>query len=111
MKAKIALTLGALSLIAVAVPAVYADSYTTTTTSTEQAAPITEYRTISAPSEYRSTTIERSAPAVTEVRTTTVESAPVVVSPVYIEPSHNTTTIIKERKHHHLIKVPFVTVD
>jgi hypothetical protein len=110
MKAKIALTLGALSLIAVAVPAVYADSYSTTTMSTEQVAPITEYRTISAPSEYRSTTIERSAP-ISEVRTTTVESAPVVVSPVYIEPSRNTTTIIKERKHHHLIKVPFVTVD
>jgi hypothetical protein len=110
MKANIALTIGALSLIAVAAPAANADSYSTTTTTTQQAAPITEYRTISAPSEYRSTTIERSAP-ISEFRTTTVESAPVIVSPVYIEPSRNTTTIIKERKHHHLVKVPFVTVD
>jgi hypothetical protein len=110
MKAKIALTIGALSLIALAGPAAYADSYSTTTMTTEQAAPITEYRTISAPSEYRTTTVERSAP-VTEVRTTTVQSAPVIVSPVYIEPARSTTTIIKERRHHHLIKVPFATVD
>ena len=98
---------GVLSVFAlIALPA-YADSYSSTTTTTEQAAPLTEVRT---------TTVERAAP-VTEVRTTTIESAPtsttvVRETPVYVTPSQNTTTIIKEkRKHHHLLKVPFMTVD
>jgi len=98
------ITIGVLSVLAFAVPAVKADEYTSTTTTTQQVAPVTEYRT---------TTVERAAP-VTEVRTTTVESAPTVVreTPIYVEPSRNTTVIVKDkRKHHHLLKVPFMTVD
>jgi hypothetical protein len=89
MKGQAVITLGVLSLFAMVVPAANADTYSTTTTSTEGLAPVTE------------------------VRTTTLESAPVTVvreTPVYIEPSH-TTTIIEKKKHHHLISLPFVKVD
>ena len=116
MKAQVAITSGVLTLFTI-VPAACADTYSSTTTTTEQSAPITEYRTIERPTavtEYRTTTLQQAAP-LTEMRTTTVESSPATVvreTPVYVEPSQSTTTIIKERRrHHHLLKLPFVSVD
>ncbi len=109
MNVQTVLRIAAFSAIALTVPAALADSYSTTTTTTEHLPPITEYQTV-APVQVQTTTIERTAP-VTEVRTTTIERSPVVTTPVYITPGQSTVTVIKERRQHHLIKAPFVYVD
>jgi hypothetical protein len=88
MNGQTIITLGVLSLFGMVVPAAYADSYSTVTT-TQELAPVSE------------------------VRTTTVDSAPITVvreTPVIVEPAQ-TTTIIEKKKHHHLLSLPFVHVD
>jgi hypothetical protein len=117
MKAQI-ITFSILSVFAVTGQAATADSYSSTTTTRELTAPVSQYRTTTieqaAPlNAVRTMTIEQAAP-LTEVRTTTVENPVTVVreTPVFIQPSNSTVTVIKDkRKHHHLIKVPFMSID
>ncbi|HEY9713530.1 MAG TPA: hypothetical protein V6C72_08665 [Chroococcales cyanobacterium] len=68
--------------------------------------------------DYSSVTTETTEPLSSEVRTTTVESTPTTVihetAPVVVSPTpavENNTTVIKDkRNHHHLLKLPFVSV-
>jgi hypothetical protein len=86
MKLQLASALGLLAAVTVSGPAVYADTYSSVTT------------TDSMPLE----------------RTTTVETSPTIVReerPVIVEPPANNTTIIKKKSHaHHLLNLGVVKV-
>jgi hypothetical protein len=88
MKLQLASALGLIAAVTVSGSAVYADSYSTITTT--ESAPLVE-------------------------RTATVQSAPAVIreeaAPVIVEPPANNTTIIKKKTHaHHLLNLGVVKV-